>query len=105
MGRWQLATTSNHSRFGPLNEFAPSLNTHATTTPARPHRHIAILRRITVAVHRADKLFTQPSASRLDNTLDAEVRRLTGIDLLIVNDFALRASIMLLFIGAFAVTA
>ncbi|MHB1010531.1 MAG: IS21-like element helper ATPase IstB [Propionibacteriaceae bacterium] len=53
--------------------------------------HIAIRRRLTVAFHRADKLFTRLRASRLDNTLDAEIRRLTSIDLLIIDDFALRA--------------
>ena len=54
-------------------------------------RSIAIRRRLTVGFHRADKLFTRLRAARLDNTLDAEVRRLTSIDLLIVDDFALRA--------------
>ena len=39
----------------------------------------------------ADKLFTRLRAARLDNTLDAELRRLTSLDLLIVDDFALRA--------------
>ena len=53
--------------------------------------HIAIRRRLTVGFHRADKLFTRLRAARLDNTLDAELRRLTSIDLLIVDDFALRA--------------
>lgn len=53
--------------------------------------HIAIRRRLTVGFHRADKLFTRLRAARLDNTLEAELRRLTSIDLLIVDDFALRA--------------
>jgi len=52
--------------------------------------HIAIRRRLTVAFHRADKLFTRLRAARLDNTLEAEIRRLTSVDLLIVDDFALR---------------
>ncbi len=39
---------------------------------------------------RADKLFTRLRAARLDNTLDAEIRRLTRIDVLILDDFALR---------------
>jgi DNA replication protein DnaC len=51
--------------------------------------HIAVRRRLTVAFHRADKLFTRLRAARLDNTLDAEMRRITGVDLLIVDDFAL----------------
>ncbi len=48
--------------------------------------HIAIRRRLTVAFHRADKLFTRLRAARLDNTLEAEIRRLTSVDLLIVDD-------------------
>ena len=39
---------------------------------------------------RADKLFTRLRAARLDNTVDAETRRLTTIDVLIIDDFALR---------------
>ena len=39
---------------------------------------------------RAEKLFTRLRAARLDNTLDAEFRRLTRLDLLIIDDFALR---------------
>ena len=53
--------------------------------------HTAIRRRLTVAFYRADKLFTRLRAARLDNTFEAEVRRITGVDLLIVDDFALRA--------------
>jgi DNA replication protein DnaC len=52
--------------------------------------HIAIRRRMTVAFYRADKLFTRLRAARLDNTLEAEIRRLTSVDVLIVDDFALR---------------
>jgi len=52
--------------------------------------HIAIRRRLTVQMARAEKLFTRLRAARLDNTLDAEFRRLTRLDLLIVDDFALR---------------
>ena len=39
---------------------------------------------------RADKLFTRLRAARLDNTLDAELRKLARVDLLILDDFALR---------------
>ena len=39
---------------------------------------------------RAEKLFTRLRAARLDNTLEAEFRRLTRLDLLIIDDFALR---------------
>jgi hypothetical protein len=52
--------------------------------------HIAIRRRISVHFSRADKLFTRLRAARLDNTLDAEMRRLTRVELLILDDFALR---------------
>ena len=52
--------------------------------------HIAIRRRLTVQMARAEKLFTRLRAARLDNTLDAEFRRLTRLDLLVIDDFALR---------------
>ena len=52
--------------------------------------HIAIRRRMTVQMARAKKLFTRLRAARLDHTLDAEFRRLTRLDLLIIDDFALR---------------
>jgi len=53
--------------------------------------HVAIRRRRSVVFARADKLFTRLRAARLDHTLEAEVRRLAAVDLLIVDDFALRA--------------
>ena len=52
--------------------------------------HIAIRRRLWVHTARADKLFTRLRAARLDNTLEAEIRRLARVDLLILDDFALR---------------
>lgn len=52
--------------------------------------HIAIRRRHSVVFARADKLFTRLRAARLDNTLDAEIRRLSTVDVLIIDDFALR---------------
>lgn len=52
--------------------------------------HAAIRRRHSVIFSRADKLFTRLRAARLDNTLDAEIRRLTSVDVLIIDDFALR---------------
>ncbi len=52
--------------------------------------HIAIRRRMTVHFARADKLFTRLRGARLDNTLDAEIRRIAAVDLLILDDFALR---------------
>jgi DNA replication protein DnaC len=52
--------------------------------------HIAIRRRLTVHAARADKLFTRLRAARLDNTLEAEIRRLARVDVLILDDFALK---------------
>lgn len=52
--------------------------------------HIAIRRRISVQMIRADRLFTRLRGARLDNTLDAEFRRLARLDLLLLDDFALR---------------
>ena len=52
--------------------------------------HIGIRRRMSVHFARADKLFTRLRAARLDNTLEVEMRRLARVDLLILDDFALR---------------
>ena len=52
--------------------------------------HMAIRRRHSVLFARSDKLFTKLRAARLDNTVDAEIRRLTAIEVLIIDDFALR---------------
>jgi DNA replication protein DnaC len=52
--------------------------------------HIAVRRRKTVLMARADKLFKRLKAARLDNSLDAEMRKLTGIQLLIIDDLALQ---------------
>ena len=52
--------------------------------------HIAIRRRHSVLMMRADKLFKRLKAARLDNTVEAEMRRLTQVQLLIVDDFALQ---------------
>jgi DNA replication protein DnaC len=43
-----------------------------------------------VHASRADKLFTRLRAARLDNTLEAEMRKLARVDVLILDDFALR---------------
>ena len=53
--------------------------------------HIAVRRRLTVQMIRAEKLFTRLRAARLDQTLEAEFRRLTRLDLLLIDDFALKA--------------
>src|SRR5450755_1664754 len=52
--------------------------------------HIAVRRRRTVAMARADKLCKRLTAARLDTTLDYEYRRLTTVELLIIDDFALQ---------------
>ena len=52
--------------------------------------HIAVRRRRTVHMAPAAKLFKRLKAARLDNSLDAEMRRLTSVDLLILDDFALQ---------------
>lgn len=52
--------------------------------------HTAIRRRLSVHASRADKLFTRLRAARLDNTLEAEIRKLARVDVLILDDFALR---------------
>lgn len=52
--------------------------------------HIAVRRRHTTLMARADKLFKRLKAARLDNTTDAEMRRLASIQLLIIDDFALQ---------------
>jgi DNA replication protein DnaC len=53
--------------------------------------HIAVRRRHSVYMARADKLFKRLAAARLDNTLEAEIRRLAHVQLLIVDDFCLQA--------------
>lgn len=52
--------------------------------------HIGIRRRLSVYFARADKLFTRLRAARLDNTLEAEMRRVAAVDLLIIDDFAIK---------------
>ena len=52
--------------------------------------HVAIRRRRSVLFTRADQLFRQLKAARLDNSVEAEMRRLTRVELLIIDDFALQ---------------
>src|ERR1700678_4119721 len=52
--------------------------------------HIACRRRITVHFERADKLHKRLKAARLDASYDQEMRKLIGVDLLIIDDFALQ---------------
>lgn len=52
--------------------------------------HIAVRRRISTLMLRADALFKRLKAARLDNTVEAEMRRLPQVQLLIIDDFALQ---------------
>jgi DNA replication protein DnaC len=52
--------------------------------------HIACRRRIGVHFERSDKLLKRLRAARLDASYDAEMRKLIGVELLIVDDFALQ---------------
>lgn len=52
--------------------------------------HIAVRRRVSVHMSRADKLFKRLKAARLDNTVEAEMRRLAHVQLLILDDFCLQ---------------
>ncbi len=52
--------------------------------------HIACRRRIPVIFERGDKLHKRLKVSRLDGTYETEMRKLIGVDLLIIDDFALR---------------
>jgi DNA replication protein DnaC len=53
--------------------------------------HIAVRRRASVHLERADQLLKRLKASRLDAGHDTEMRRLIRVDLLIIDDFALTA--------------
>lgn len=52
--------------------------------------HAAVRRRYSVAFWRTDVLLKRLRASRLDNSHDAEMRKLLRVDLLILDDFALQ---------------
>jgi DNA replication protein DnaC len=52
--------------------------------------HIAVRRRLTVHMTRADHLFKRLKAARLDNTTEAEHRRLAAVNLLILDELALQ---------------
>ncbi|MHB8593101.1 MAG: ATP-binding protein [Acidimicrobiales bacterium] len=51
--------------------------------------HIACRRRYRVHFERADKMFKRLKAARLDKSAEAEMRKLVGVDLLLIDDFAL----------------
>ena len=50
----------------------------------------AVRRRYSVHFERADQLFKRLKVSRLDNSHDAEMRKLLRVDLLILDDFCLQ---------------
>ena len=52
--------------------------------------HAAIRRRYSVHFERADQLLKRLKAARLDNSHDAEIRKLLRVDLLILDDFCLQ---------------
>lgn len=52
--------------------------------------HIAIRRRVPTLMLRADAMFKRLKASRLDNSTEAEMRRLAQVRLLLIDDFALQ---------------
>ncbi|MEA2827754.1 MAG: hypothetical protein QOG43_2193 [Actinomycetota bacterium] len=52
--------------------------------------HAAVRRRYSVRFERCDRMLRRLRASRLDNSHDAEIRKLLRVDLLIVDDFALQ---------------
>lgn len=53
--------------------------------------HVACRRRVRAHFERADRLFKRLKATRLDATYDAELRKLVGAEVLIIDDFALQA--------------
>jgi DNA replication protein DnaC len=52
--------------------------------------HAAVRRRYSVHFERCDRMLRRLRASRLDNSHDAEVRKLLRVDLLVIDDFALQ---------------
>ena len=57
--------------------------------------HIACRRRISVHFERHDRLHKRLKAARLDASYDQEMRKLIGVDLLVIDDFALQPLDML----------
>lgn len=53
--------------------------------------HIACRRGLSVVAVRADKMLKTLKQARLDNTYEAELRKLIAVDLLVVDDFGLDA--------------
>jgi DNA replication protein DnaC len=57
--------------------------------------HIACRRRISVHFERHDRLHKRLKAARLDASYDQEMRKLIGVDMLVIDDFALQPLDML----------
>lgn len=53
--------------------------------------HIAARHRIKVHFERAERLFHRLKVTRLDSTHEVEMRKLIGVELLIIDDFALQS--------------
>src|SRR6516225_11696805 len=53
--------------------------------------HIACRRRVTVHFERADRLHKRLKAARLDASYDTELRKLIGVELLLLDDLCLQA--------------
>ena len=69
---------------------SPSLSGSAKPHLATALGHIAVRRRIPTLMLRGDSMFKRLKASRLDNSTEAEMRRLAQVQLLIIDDFALQ---------------
>ena len=52
--------------------------------------HIACRRKVSVHFERADKLHKRLKAARLDASYDAEMRKLIGVDMLVLDDLCLQ---------------
>jgi DNA replication protein DnaC len=78
-----LETAANTLVLGPVGVG----KTHLATALG----HAAVRRRVPTLFCRADKLFHDLRASRLDNSTEQAMRRLAAVKLLVVDDFALRA--------------
>jgi DNA replication protein DnaC len=68
----------------------PQIRLRHKTHLATALGHIAIRRRFPTLMLRADAMFKRLKASRLDNSTEAEMRRLAQVRLLIIDDFALQ---------------
>jgi integrase len=68
---------------------------HRKTFLATALGHIACRRRVSVHFERSDRLHKRLKAARLDASYDQEMRKLIGVDLLLIDDFSLQPLDML----------